>query len=362
MQFTDVASGQLPSITLDAVKTGTGAINYTVGNALTLGDVTTVYGNGTGGFTFSGPISVTGGLVKQGTSGVTLSGSNSFGGALVRIEGGTLSLGNINAASGAGAIYVPTGGQLGVTASGTFASVPVVLNDYGNGSSNSGGAMRFNLNSANIIWPGAASFADDTQITFYSAGGTYKFTSPMMTGGTLALAAAASNVAATPVIDIETGATLDVSGVTGGCALGTGQTLSGIGTITGALTINGQHQPGVGGNQTFANGVTYGTTAHHVWELLTETTSGAGTSFDQVLVTGMATVKSGAVIDVNLAATGSAVNMGDAFWRQAHTWTILTATSVSGTFAAGTAGSDPAGNPASYYGAFSVGQSTTEVS
>ena len=134
LQFNDAASGQQPTIILDALKSGSGLINYTVGNALTLGDLTTVYGNGNGGFTFSGPISATGGLLKQGTSAVTLSGGNTFvGNALVRIEGGVLSLGNVNAASGAGAIYVPTGGQLGVTTSGTFASVPVVLNDYGVG-------------------------------------------------------------------------------------------------------------------------------------------------------------------------------------------------------------------------------------
>jgi fibronectin-binding autotransporter adhesin len=182
-----------------------------------------------------------------------------------------------------------------------------------------------------------------------------------VTGGTLALAAAANNIAFTPAIDVETGATLNVSGITGGCVLGTGQTLSGIGSIVGAITISGRHQPGVGGTETFANGVTFAATAQHIWQLLANVTTGAGTSFDQVAVTGTATVKSGAVVNVNLAATGSQVNLTNTFWTQPHTWTILTATSVSGTFAIGTAGSDPSGNPAAYYGAFSVAQSGTAV-
>ena len=522
LQFATAASGQLPTITLDAVKSGTGLIAYTVGNALTLGGLTTVYGNGNGGCTLSGPISVTGGLVKQGTSGVTLSGSNSFNGALMRIEGGTLTLGNVNAASGAGAIYVPSGGQLGVTASGIFASVPVVLTGNGVGATDSGGAMRFNVNSANIIWPGAVSLADDTQITFYSAGGSYKFSAPitgpgdaqfraggaavnhyhtvllagastytgnttaygdaanmtlqlsggsdrlptstvltlagdyfnstplrgwldlngnnqtlaglvmvngargagdnrvlnsatatnvtvtinnasdstfagvlgsgngdtrnnfnlgktgtgtftltgvntytgytLITGGTLALSAATNNIAASSLVDVETGGTLSVSAVTGGFVLGSAQTLSGTGIISGAATVAGIHQPGVGGTQTFANGVTFAATAREIWQLLGNTTTGAGTSFDQVAVTGTATVKSGAVINVNLAAAGSQVNLTNTFWTQAHTWPLLTATSVSGTFAVGTAGNDPSGNTASNYGTFTVSQTATAVS
>ena len=164
------------------------------------------------------------------------------------------------------------------------------------------------------------------------------------------------------MIDVETGATLSVGAVTGGFTLGTSQTLSGVGTISGAATIGGIHQPGVGGMQTFANGVTFAATAREVWQLLGNTTAGAATNFDQVAVTGTAKVKSGAVINVNLAATGSQVNLTNTFWTQAHTWPLLTATSVSGTFAAGTAGSDPSGNATSNYGTFTVSQTATVVS
>ena len=519
LAFGDASSGAFPFITLDALKSSAYAMTYTVANPLTLGDYTTILGNGTAGFTFSGAISGAGGLLKQGSAGLTLSGSNNFAAAPVTVEGGILTMGNLSALSGAGAVYVETGGQLNATVNGTFPTFPLTLNGNAAGASNSGGALRFNVNTATIIWPGAINLESNSQITFYSAGGSYTFSSPItgvgdlqfrgggaavnhyhtavlaaastytgnttafgdagditlqlsggadrlptstiltlagdyfnstalrgwldlngnnqtlagltttngarglgdnrvlnsatttnatltindasagtftgvlgsgagdsrnnfnllvtgagtftlsgintytgytsVTGGTLALASASNNIAASPIIDVETGATLDVSSVTGGCVLGSGQTLTGVGGIKGAITISGHHQPGLGGTETFASGVTFAATAHEVWQLLGNVTSGATTSFDQVAVTGTATVKSGAVIDVNLAATGSSVNMTNAFWTQAHTWPLLTATTISGTFAVGTTGSDSAGNTVSYYGAFSVTQSAT---
>ena len=520
LQFTSASSGAYPVVTLDAVKAGTGSMNYTVGNALTLGGYTTVIGGGTAGFTFSGPINGAGGLRKQGASALTLAGSNSFANAPVTIEGGNVTLGNLNALAGAGAVYVQSGGQLNATVNGTFANVAVVLNGVGAGG-NAGGALRFNYNAANLTWPGAITLESTSQITFFSTGSAYTFSAPitgtgdlqfrgggaannhfhtailaaantytgnttafgdaanitlqlaggadrlpttttltlagdvyngalrgwldlngnnqtlaglttsagargtgdnrvvnsatatnatltinnaaagtfagvlgsgtgdsrnnfnlsktgagtltlsgvntytgstLVAGGTLALSAATNNVAASPVINVASGATLDVSGVTGGCVLGTGQTLQGVGSVAGALTISGQHQPGVGRVQSFASGITYAATGHRMWQLLGNVTSGAGTTFDQVAVTGTATVKSGAVIDINLAAAGSQVSMSNAFWTQPQTWTLLTAGSVSGAFAVGTVGSDPAGNPAVYYGTFSVVQTSTAVS
>ena len=65
---------------------------------------------------------------------------------------------------------------------------------------------------------------------------------------------------------------------------------------------------------------------------------------------------------MNLAAPGSQVNLTNTFWTQTQTWPLLTATKVSGTFAVGTTGSDPAGNLAANYGAFTVAQTATVVS
>ena len=517
--FGDASSGAFPFITLDAVKSGAVAMSYTVANAMTLGDFTNVLGNGTASFTFSGPINGTGGLRKQGTSGLTLSGSNNFTKASVTIEGGNLTLGNLNALSGAAAVYVQNGGQLNTTANGTFANVPIFLNGVGSGG-NTGGALRFNSDISTITWPGAITLQSNSQITMFSAGGTYTFSAPItgsgdvqfhgggaagthyhtvvlsaastytgntsafgdaanitlqlsggddrlptttiltlagevyqgslrgwldlngnnqtlagltttpgargtgdnrvvntatnlnstltinnalastfagvlgngsgnngnnfnlnktgsgvftlsgvntytgsttVAAGTLALTVA-NAVSASPIINVAAGATLDVSGATGGYVLGTGQSLQGIGSVAGAITIGGQHQPGFGGVQKFANGITYAATAHRVWQLLGNVTTGAGTNFDQVAVTGTATVKSGAVIDINLASTGSTVNVTNAFWKTTQTWPLLTATSVSGPFAVGTLGNDSAGNKASYYGAFSVSQTATTAS
>jgi len=63
--------------------------------------------------------------------------------------------------------------------------------------------------------------------------------------GTLALSGAGA-LSESPLIDVQAGATFDVSGVTGGFALGSGQTLKGSGTVVGPITLasGSTHTPG----------------------------------------------------------------------------------------------------------------------
>ena len=78
-------------------------------------------------------------------------------------------------------------------------------------------------------------------------GNTNTYTgSTIINAGTLALGSAGS-IANSWSISLVGGAVFDVSAVTGGFALGAAQTLSGNGSVNGAITINGTIAPGMSG-------------------------------------------------------------------------------------------------------------------
>lgn len=81
-----------------------------------------------------------------------------------------------------------------------------------------------------------------------------------VSGGTLVLAPAAS-IANSAAIIVNSAGTLDVSGVTGGFAVGASQTLRGSGSVLGKVTAAGAVTPGTGGTLgtlTYNNDVTIG--------------------------------------------------------------------------------------------------------
>jgi fibronectin-binding autotransporter adhesin len=85
-----------------------------------------------------------------------------------------------------------------------------------------------------------------------------------ISAGTLALSGSGS-INNSPNIAIASGAIFDVSAVSGGYVLGTGQKLSGEGTVSGAATINGTLAPGASiGTLNFSSGLTFtsGSTNH----------------------------------------------------------------------------------------------------
>jgi autotransporter-associated beta strand protein len=155
--------------------------------------------------------------------------------------------------------------------------------------------------------------------------------------GTLALASTGSLTSTQ--ISVSSGATFDVSAVSsysvgsgvtltnngtvnGGFTVAAGGTVNGSGTFSNAVTVNGNLNPGNSpGTVTFANGLALAAGSNLGWELNANTDSGAGTNFDQVLVTGGAlTVADGAML--NLSFTGT-VDFTDAFWTTDHTWTVV---------------------------------------
>ena len=158
--------------------------------------------------------------------------------------------------------------------------------------------------------------------------------------GTLALAATGSIANSTTLVvgnAGSSGAVLDVSAISGGFTVGAGQTLKGIGTVSGAVTINGTHAPGnSAGLQTVTGDLSYGSASIFDWEL-TANTSTQGTSpsytFDQVNMTGTAdtlSIVSGAKINLIL---NNGVAFSDGFWSTNQSWNIFTnASTVSGNF------------------------------
>jgi hypothetical protein len=124
---------------------------------------------------------------------------------------------------------------------------------------------------------------------------------------------------------------------TGG-ALTVEGTLSGSSSIAGATTINGKHSVGGStvGTQTFSNGLNYGSGSIFEWDLISSSTSGAGTNFDSLSVTGVLSATD-AIFKVVLsgsALTDIQVN-GDTFWdppsgKQEWSLASIFGTSVSG--------------------------------
>jgi autotransporter-associated beta strand protein len=119
-------------------------------------------------------------------------------------------------------------------------------------------------------------------------GGSNSYTgTTTVSAGSLVLAAGGS-VGSSSFLDVASGATLDVSAVSGGFVVGTNQTLQGRGSVVGNATINGALQPGNSpGLLSFSNNLTLGSTAVTTMEI-----DGAGTrgsDFDAVNVVGLLT-------------------------------------------------------------------------
>ncbi len=148
--------------------------------------------------------------------------------------------------------------------------------------------------------------------------------------------------------------TLRVNGAnTGSGALGvaSGATLGGSGSINGATTIAGIHAPGNGGAgiQTFSNSLAYAATSRLQWQLTDNVSSGRGSSFVGVDVTGGTfAITDGAIIDLSF---GAAVDFLGNFWKTSQSWRVvdlgngLTGDGGAGLFTLGTL-SGGSGSPA----------------
>lgn len=152
-----------------------------------------------------------------------------------------------------------------------------------------------------------------------------------ISGGKLTLAGTGS-IANSPSIIVGASTTFDVSGVTGGYTLGASQTLSGSGTVTGAMIVSGTLSPGnspgimTTGSQTWANGADYN------FQML-DATGTAGTGYDQIAITGTLNLSDltagGFGINIwSLSSTGPDVSGNALNFNNSidQSWTILTTT------------------------------------
>jgi fibronectin-binding autotransporter adhesin len=202
--------------------------------------------------------------------------------------------------------------------------------------------------------------------------GVHTYSSPTsITGGTLALAAA-SSIDNSPRITVSTGATYDVSAVTG-YTVGSAQTLAGNGNVTGAVSISGTHSPGVTGvangvgSQTFSSTLNYGTGSIFEWNLSAPTTGAAdlanGGTYDQVSAAGAIT-GGAAIYKVVLSGTSA---FTDAFWSTSKSWNnVFTGVGAPANLAAVFTSFDPSGGldsagVVSGVGSFSFNNSTSTL-
>ena len=187
-----------------------------------------------------------------------------------------------------------------------------------------GGAVRFSgggTRSATISGSGNLEKTGANSLTL-SGNNTYTGTTTVSAGSLII--GATGSVGGSSVLDVASGATLDVSAVTGGFVVGSGQTLKGSGTIVGNTTINGIHSPGnSAGVQTFASDLTYSGTPTVQWELTANTTTQASPTpvFDQIVVNGNLDFEVPTALTLNFALPGSAVDWSDGLWASDITGT-----------------------------------------
>jgi autotransporter-associated beta strand protein len=325
----------------------------------------------------SGVVSGGGNLIKNGLATLTLTGANTYTGAttvsagVLNIQNGTALGANNNGTT------VTDLAALQLLNDITVAGETLTLNGMG---VSTDGALR-NI-SGNNVWQGTVTLATNSKLqsdagslTFNTAAnsitaanknltlggagnGTIAGTITTGTGtltkdglGTWTLSGANTYSGGTSVTD----GTLLVSNTsgsgtgTGAVDVGAGAILGGTGTIAGSTTIAGSHSPGnSAGIQTFTGGLEYAATSKLLWELNDDISTGRGTNYDGVDVTGGAfSITSGATIDLSF---GGLVDFLDSFWDINQSWKVVdlsgsvTGDGGSGLFSVGTfTGATPSG-------------------
>ena len=304
-------------IAAGAAGTGTGNTFYKSG----LGTLTLAPTSGSNGW-------ANGTVVQQGV--LSFASLGALGGGTIRVSSGTLQYG-AGVSDDVSARFTLTAGSYGaIDTNGnsvTFAS-PVVATGSGNGGIIKAGAGTLTL----------------TASASYSLGTT-------INGGTLALGGGAS-LASSAFVSVTAGATFDVHAVPGGFIAAPAQSIAGLGTVTGSMTIGSGATvapgtaPGTSiGTLTVSQGVTWGSGGNYNWQMLSGTgTAGTAASWDLLAVGGplaiTATVADPFKIDLwTLASTGAAGDVSGTAANfdasQNHAWRIASAAGGISGFAAG---------------------------
>jgi len=223
----------------------------------------------------------------------------------------------------------------------------LVNGNYAGAISNAG---IFKYNSTNAqelsgVISGAGSLEKDNSSTLTLSGDNTYSGNTTVSAGTLALTGTTNNISSSAIIDVTSGATLDVSGLSSGFELAGSQTISGSGTVFGDMTIasgsvlSPGNSPGTmsTGAQTWEDGGTY------LWEINASNdaggTQGADPGWDWLDITGTLDLSSltagGFTIDIDSLTSGNIA--GDAVGFESYTkadgifdYSFIIATASSG--------------------------------
>jgi fibronectin-binding autotransporter adhesin len=168
-----------------------------------------------------------------------------------------------------------------------------------------------------------------------SGNNTYTGTTRINAGTLVLSTAGTNNIAGSVTINVQSGGNLDVTGVAGGFTLAGNQTLEGIGTVVGSLTVANTstlspgNSPGTlnTGNETWLDGGNYN------WQIY-DATGFAGTGYDTIAVTGtldLTNLTGGTDFAINLWSlsgigpdvNGNAINFNNALTQS---WTLVSTT------------------------------------
>lgn len=331
------------------------------GNISIAGGASLVF-NETSTGTYSGNLSGAGSLVVQGGSTLIMNGNNnpSFTGPTTMNSSTTLQLAS-STALGTGTVTLSTGIlQSGtanlllpntITVTGTSNTIDTngnsmtlsgVIQGSGGGFTKTGAGTLFVTGTSNTYSGGTIVNQGTLQGSSSTLQGAFTITSPgQLTFNQTTIGTSAIPISGNGNLTVQGGSTLTMTGNSstftgtaqvinsstlimngnlqgGAVTVAAGSVLGGSGTIGGGSTILGQLAPGVGGSGTLSvNGALTFSGTPSFLVTFTPTTSGS------VVATGLATLAG------NVIATP---NIGSSFFGASKTYTILTASSLAGTF------------------------------
>jgi autotransporter-associated beta strand protein len=262
------------------------------------------------------------GFTKDGSGRLTLTNDSNYYEWQTTVNGGTLEVqGRIDETR---YITIANGAALEVTGSGSLGSGGVYNGGSGGfGDVNNSGTFTYNSTTDQTLTgaiSGSGTLNKDNSSTLTLSGANTFSGTTTVSAGILALSSADNNIASSAAIDVATGATLDVSGITNGFELASGQTLSGSGTVAGGMTLTSGsvlspgNSPGTmaTGAQTWLDGGSY------LWEINdSDGTQGADSGWDWLDITGALDLTNltagGFTIDIDSLTLGNVAGAPDGF-------------------------------------------------
>ncbi len=340
-----------------------------------------------GNVAINGVISGGGGLTKSGLGGLVLAANNTYNGPTTN-ESGSISLYNTSTFGNASGALVLAGGDILVknTRSTAPISNPLVMTADATISgdstlTNSTRIVPFSANSITTVGgtltirnAGNNATATNNAFRVRFTGGGFNFTQPIVVGHASDLPVAISQLESfndnlvgdqtfngvisgtgqfrrdisngvTAGRTILTGAntytggtlvqagTLLVNNTTGsgtgsgGVTVSNAGTLGGTGTISGAVVCAGVISPGQSAGTLTLGGLDLSSGGTNVWELASLSTTGEGTNFDQLVLTGGNLALGGnAKLQINFIGSAAAPDGANAFWQGVRSWKIISLT------------------------------------